>query len=103
MSEYFGSRLATTVYALVFAGLGLAKAGLWRHAVRRGLVDTSSPDALRIGARVWATPITATGVAAAAIAGIPWPVMGFMFIPVVAQVLDRRARQSSTALRATGA
>ena len=103
MSEYFGSRLATTVYALVFAGLGLAKAGLYRHAVRRGLVDTSSSDAARIGARVWATPITATGVAVAAIAGLPWPVMGVMFIPVVAQLLDRRARQGTTALGATGA
>jgi hypothetical protein len=103
MSEYFGSRLATTVYALVFAGLGLAKAGLWRHAARRGLVDTGSPDAPRIGARVWATPITATAVAVAAIAGIPWPVMGFMLIPVVAQLLDRRARQHGAALGTTGA
>jgi uncharacterized membrane protein len=98
MSEYFGSRLATTFYALVFAGLGLAKAGLWRHAARRGLVDLDSPDAVRIGARVWATPITATGVAAAAMAGLPWPVMGFMLIPVVAQLLDRRARQAAGAL-----
>ncbi|HKP29960.1 MAG TPA: hypothetical protein VJU15_11190 [Gemmatimonadales bacterium] len=98
MSEYFGSRLATTVYALVFAGLGLAKAGLWRHAVRRNLVDRSAPDTVRIGGRVWATPITAGAVAVAAMAGIPWPVMGFMFIPLVAHLLDRRARQSAPAL-----
>jgi hypothetical protein len=88
---------------LVLAGLGLAKAGFWRHAARRGLVDPASPDAIRIGARVWATPITAGAVAMAAIAGIPWPVMGFMFMPVVAQLLDRRARQGAAALGATEA
>jgi uncharacterized membrane protein len=89
-SEYFASRVAITVYATVFAGLGLAKASLWRHAVARGLAATGDEDAGHIGRRVWATPIVAGGVAVAGAAGVPLAVMGFMLIPVVAQMLDRR-------------
>src|SRR4030095_10447813 len=38
LSEYPWSRITVAVYALVFTGLGLAKAGLWRYAVRHDLV-----------------------------------------------------------------
>jgi uncharacterized membrane protein len=34
LSEYYWSRVAICLYALSFAGLGLAKVFLWRHAVK---------------------------------------------------------------------
>lgn len=90
LSEYFGSRLTVTVYALAFAGLGLAKAGLWRHAVRRQLVDPAQLEVGAIGRRVWATPVTAGAVAIAGGVGLPFAVLGFGLIPLVARMLDRR-------------
>jgi uncharacterized membrane protein len=88
LSEHIGSGLAVTVYALSFAGLGLAKAGLWRHAVRRGQVTTGTSEVSHVTRRVWATPITAIAVAAAALFGVPFAFVGFMVIPLVAQLLD---------------
>lgn len=90
LSEFFGSPLVTTIYALVFAALGLAKAAFWRHAVRRGLVLAGAPDARHISRRVWSTPLTAGVVAVVSALGVPFGVMGFAMIPVVARILDRK-------------
>lgn len=90
-SEYFNSRLAVTIYALMFTGLGLAKAGLWRYVVRKDLVDPASPDVVSIGRRIWAPPIGAAIVALAGGMGVPYAVMGFVLIPIVARFLNRRA------------
>jgi len=89
LSEHIASRIAVTVYALSFAGLGLAKAGLWRHAVRGGQVKAERPVVRGISRRVWATPLTAVLVAAAAIAGVPFAFVGFALIPPIAALLRR--------------
>lgn len=91
VSEYFLSSLATCVYAFSFAGLGLAKAFFWRHAVKNHLLatDVDSLHVAGIGRRVWATPITSLAVIVAAVVGIPYAYFGFMLIPLVAFLLSR--------------
>jgi len=89
LSEYFQSRLAVVVYAGVFASMGLAKAFMWRAAVRHRLVDRDSSEAWQIGRRVWAVPLTAALVTLAAAVGVPYAFAGFALIPVAAAVLGR--------------
>ncbi len=89
LSEHHLSPLANVVYALIFAGLGLAKTAFWRHAVSHMLVDGETDESRSIGRRVWATPLVALFVAVAAGAGVPYAVAGFAMIPVAAQLLDR--------------
>jgi len=89
MSEYPNLRVAVALYAFTFAGLGLAKLGFWRHAVRKRLVDPDASEARSISRRVWATPLTATAVGVAAVAGVPHAYAGFVLIPAVAGLLDR--------------
>jgi uncharacterized membrane protein len=89
MSEHPRLRVAVALYAFTFAALGLAKLGFWRHAVRRGLVDAGSGEVRSIGRRVWATPLTATAVGIAAVAGLPHAYAGFVLVPAVAMALDR--------------
>src|SRR5262245_43073272 len=90
LSEYPWSRITVTVYAFIFTGLGLAKASLWRGALRRHLVDVRSAETRSISRRIWATPITAAAVGVSGAAGVPFAMMGFPLIPVVARLLDRR-------------
>jgi uncharacterized membrane protein len=90
LSEHFGTRVAVVVYATSFAGLGVAKAAYWRHAVRRGHVHDPLSDAVRsIGRRVWAAPLAAAGVAIAAALGVPYAPAGFVAIPLLVRLLDR--------------
>jgi uncharacterized membrane protein len=91
MSEYYYSRLAIGIYACSFAGLGLAKASLWHHAVRLNLLatDIDAAQAARISRRVWATPITSFAVVTGVLMGIPYAYCGFALIPFIALVLDR--------------
>ena len=99
LSEFYWLRIALYVYALSFAGLGLTKAFLWRHAVRRNLLDKEVDHVLiaRIGRRVWASPATSFGVCVAAVLGVPYAYFGFMFIPLVARILDRSATRQRKA------
>jgi uncharacterized membrane protein len=90
LSEHIGASLAVAVYALCLAGLGLAKAGWWRHAVRRNLVTKGSAEGSRIGRRVRATPLTTLAIAFAALEGVPFAYVGFMVTPLVAGALQRR-------------
>jgi uncharacterized membrane protein len=91
MSEYYYSRMATGLYAFSFAGLGIAKASLWRHASKSNLLATDIDElqAARINRRVWASPITSVAVGIGAIMGLPYSYCGFAFIPFIALVLDR--------------
>jgi uncharacterized membrane protein len=90
LSEHFGTRIAVVVYASTFAGLGLAKAAYWRHAVRRGHVhDPLSAAVGSISRRVWATPLAAAAVAVAASLGVPYAPLGFVAIPLLVRLLDR--------------
>ena len=95
LSEYFWSRVAICLYAFSFAGLGMAKAFLWRHAVNRNLLphDLDRMLVARISRRVWAVPTTSIGVIIAAIAGVPYTYVGFIFIPFVALLLDKSVRR----------
>ncbi len=93
-SEYFSSRLAVTIYALTFTGLGLAKAGLWRYVVRQGLVDTTTPEVAAISRRIMAPPTGAAAVAILGAAGVPFAVAGFGLIPILVRIFDRRGRVS---------
>jgi hypothetical protein len=99
LSSHLTSRLAVCLYALTFAGLGLAKAFFWRHAVRGGLLapDTGAEQAARISRRVWATPATALVVVVTSFLGLPYTFVGFTLIPVVALLLDRSARRAVVA------
>ncbi len=91
MSEYYYLNIAICFYAVSFAVLGLAKAAFWRHAIKHKLLahDADNLQVRRIGRRVWATPITCGAVTIAAGAGIPYSLIGFMFIPLVAFALDK--------------
>ena len=90
MRSYPWSRVTVTVYAFIFTGLGLAKASLWRGAVRCRLVDVDSAEAQSISRRVWATPLTAAAVGTLGAVGVPFTMVGFTAIPIVARLLDRR-------------
>jgi uncharacterized membrane protein len=103
MSEHPRLRVAVSLYAFTFGGLGLAKLGFWRHAVRRGLVERDSLEARSISRRVWATPLTAAGVGVAALAGVPHAYAGFALIPVVASGLDRPRPAAKPVLEREGA
>ena len=92
LSEYPWSRVTVTVYALIFTGLGLAKASLWRGALRHRLVDVNSAEAQSISRRVWATPLTAATVGVLGGIGVPFTMLGFTLIPLVARALDRSRR-----------
>ncbi|MFI5142582.1 MAG: TMEM175 family protein [Thermoanaerobaculales bacterium] len=89
LSEHITSRIAGAVYATSFAGLGLAKAGLWRRAVHNGHVRADRLVVRGVNRRVWATPLTAGVVAVAALVGVPFAFVGFMLIPMVAFFLQR--------------
>ncbi len=99
MSEYHELGLAVSLYALSFAAQGVAKASFWRHAVRRKLFahDVEWNEVLRIGRRVWATPLTCGCVAGLAILGVPFAYAGFALIPLVALLLDRMLPKTSAA------
>jgi uncharacterized membrane protein len=92
LSEHIASRIAGTLYAVSFAGLGLAKAGLWRHAVHRNHVRADRLVVRSVSRRIWASPLTAGAVAVAALLGVPMAFVGFMFIPLVAFLLQRPLR-----------
>jgi uncharacterized membrane protein len=94
-SEYFTSRLAVTIYALTFTGLGLAKVGLWRYVVRMELVDPASPDVAAITGRIWAPPAGAAAVAVLGASGVPYAVVGFALIPLLVRILSRRSQQGA--------
>jgi uncharacterized membrane protein len=97
LSEYYYLSYAVSLYAIAFAALGVAKALLWRHAVKRKLLGqyALSIEVVRIGRRVWATPLTSLGVVVLAVSGVPFAYFGFMFIPLVALILDRTASKKS--------
>jgi uncharacterized membrane protein len=101
LSEYPWSRVTVTVYALIFTGLGLAKASLWRGALRHRLVDGKSAEAQSISRRVWATPLTAATVGALGTLGVPFAMLGFTFIPLVARLLDRGPTPKQLKARST--
>jgi len=88
LSEH-DSRSAVILYASAFTGLGLAKAAFWRYAVRHGLTAGADPEAASISRRVWATPLTAGLVVAAAAMDIPHAYYGFMLIPLAAYLLQK--------------
>ena len=90
LSEHIASRIAGAMYAVSFAGLGLAKAGLWRHLVRNGHVRGDALVVDGVNRRIWAVPITAGAVAVGAITGVPFAFVGFALIPLVALALERR-------------
>ena len=91
VSEYYFSRVAISMYAFSFAGLGLAKTFFWRHAVKAHLLtgDADPMQVKSIGRRVWATPITSIAVIIATACGIPYAYVGFGAIPLVASILGR--------------
>jgi uncharacterized membrane protein len=99
LSEYPWSRVTVTVYALIFTGLGLAKVSLWRNALRHRLVDVASAEAQSISRRVWATPLTAATVGGLGAVGVPFAMLGFTLIPLVARLLDRRGATPPKRLR----
>jgi uncharacterized membrane protein len=94
-SEHHTSSVALAVYAGAFALMGLAKVGLWRHAVARGLLHPGfDPVALaQVGARTWAAPLGAVIVLLLAIARVPFAWLAFLAIPALAQLLHRAARR----------
>ena len=98
LSEHIASRVAVTLYALAFSGLGFAKVGFWRRAVRCGLVSSTEAEVGPISRRVWATPLTAVAVAGVSAFGVPFAFIGFMLIPLVARLLQGRTMR----LRRTG-
>jgi uncharacterized membrane protein len=99
LSEHIASRTAAVVYAVSFAGLGLAKAGFWRHSVRKGHVRADRGVVRSLNRRVWATPLTAGLVAVAALLDVPFAFVGFAFIPLVAVLLQRLGTRPNQRLR----
>ncbi|HUI31184.1 MAG TPA: TMEM175 family protein [Candidatus Acidoferrales bacterium] len=59
LSEYYYLRFAACVYTVAFAGISVAKAFFWRHAVRNKLIGPGVDpiQVTRASRRVWAAPI----------------------------------------------
>jgi uncharacterized membrane protein len=100
MSEYYYLNTAICFYAISFAALGLAKASFWRYAVKKKLLanGVETRQIQRIGRRVWATPIVCGAVTIAAGVVIPYSYFGFMFIPLIAFLLDRTASKKKRSI-----
>lgn len=96
-SEYFLSQTAFVMYVGAFALAATAKALIWRYAAakRDEMIVTEVDDKTirEIGLRSWAVPIVC--IIAIALSFVIGPFGGFVFpfIPLVASLLGRAARE----------
>lgn len=88
VSSYNTSLIAVCLYAMGFGLLGTCKAGLWRHAMQRGLVHTTGSEVREIGRRVWASPIVSAVVVILSLLRMPYSYVLFGAIPLVVRILS---------------
>lgn len=96
-SENFWSRTAFILYTASFGGVATAKLLIWRHAVATGLLKKNVGPELerRISRRSLAVPLGCALAIALSFVGLAVAPLGFLFIPVLARVLDRPAKKTS--------
>jgi len=97
-SEYFLSTTAFILYVAGFATAAALKAWIWHHAAarRESLIVADVDDATirEIARRSWAVPIVCGVAMLAAIFVGPFGGFAFPFIPLVANLLGRSAKEA---------
>ena len=99
-SENHGIAAALAIYASSLGLLGLAKLWVWKYATRRPhlLASNATPAVIRrVSRRSWAVPLTCFATAVLGGLGLPGAYIGFLFIPLVAWLLDRPQRERKPA------
>jgi uncharacterized membrane protein len=98
-SEYFASHTAFILYALIFALAALAKIWIWNHAVKNRetlMVAEADDEVIRqISRRSWAVPIVCAAAIGLSFIAIAFGGFAFPFIPLVANLLNRRKKEAS--------
>lgn len=97
-SEYFLSTTAFILYVLAFALAAVVKASIWHHAAARRdqLIVAEIDDATirEIKLRSWAVPIVCGVAIALSFVIGPFGGFAFPFIPLVANLLGRSAKEA---------
>ena len=95
-SENFWSHTAFILYTASFGGAATAKFLIWRHAVKAHLLKKDVTPALerRIARRSLAVPIACAMAIVLAFVSIFIAPLSFMFIPVLARLLDPTSKKS---------
>jgi uncharacterized membrane protein len=94
-SENFWSRTAFILYTASFGGAATAKFLIWRHAVKANLLKPNVTPALerRIARRSLAVPLACVMAIVLAFVSIFIAPLSFMFIPLLARLLDPTSKQ----------
>ena len=97
-SENFWSRTAFILYTASFGGVATAKLLIWRHAVRAKLLkkDVSPEFERRIARRSLAVPLACALAIVLSFVSIFLAPIAFVFIPLLARLLDPTAKKSKT-------
>lgn len=95
-SENFWSRTAFILYTASFGGVATAKLLIWRHATRAKLLKKDVSPALerRIARRSLAVPLACALAIALSFVSIFVAPIAFMFIPLLARVLDPTSKKT---------
>ena len=98
-SENFWSRTAFVLYTAGFGAVATAKFLIWRHAAKANLLKKEVTPALerRIARRSLAVPIACAMAIALAFVSIFIAPLSFMFIPLLARLLDPTSKKSKPA------
>lgn len=102
-SENFWSRTAFILYTASFGGVATAKLWIWRHAVAAKLLkpDVTPELEKRIARRSLAVPLACGLAILLSLISIFLAPIAFMFIPLMARLLDPTSRSRSKSEPAT--
>lgn len=94
-SENFWSRTAFILYAASFGGVATAKLWIWHHAMSTNLLksDVTPELARRILRRSMAVPLACLLAIALSFIGIWLAPVSFIFIPILARLLDPTSKK----------
>ena len=96
-SENFWSRTAFILYTASFGAVATVKFLIWRHATRAKLLKPNVTPAMqrRIARRSLAVPLACAGAIALSFISIFVAPLSFMFIPLIARLLDPTAKATT--------
>jgi len=98
-SENFWSRTAFILYTAIFGAVATVKLLIWRHASKAKLLKPNVTPELqrRIARRSLAVPLACAGAIALSFISIWVAPLSFMFIPLLARLLDRTSKTKTEA------
>lgn len=98
-SEYFRTQTAFILYGLSFAFAALAKIWVWSYAVKQRdlllVADIDDETIKQISRRSWAVPIVCVLAIGMSFLAIAFGGFCFMLIPLVANLLYRKKKESA--------